>query len=369
MSTQKKRVLLIACNNLRRGGVQSVIMSIVRNMFEHFVFDIVLFTQRKSYYEDEFLSYGGEIFHCQGYVGDNRLLKKADIYTRPKRLTSFAKGLFAKKKNYAAIHCHNAFEAGPFLKAAAEAGIPSRIVHTHVITYDCKPIMRRLRENYMKMIKQYATAMIGCSKEVCDSMYGDAALVVSNAFDSKRFNPALYSEPALRPIHLLQVGNFSDLKNQLFTLQIVDTIRMHYPNVKCSLVGFDVGGYQRKIVREIDRLRLEANITFYPHDADTPRLLSEATAFLVPSRSEGFGIVLIEAQAMGVSCYASDCVPITTNCGGCTYLPLTAGAESWADKIIQDYEQSHGRHQNYDVSTFSEEVVMREYTKLYGGVK
>ena len=67
-----------------------------------------------------------------------------------------------------------------------------------------------------------------------------------------------------------------------------------------------------------------------PGDADMPKLLSQSSGFLFPSLHEGFGIVLIEAQAMGVKCYASDTVPRATDCGCVIYLPLKDGAKVWA---------------------------------------
>ena len=48
------KVLLVSCEGLGRGGVQSVIMSIVKGLSDKFIFDIVLFTSEKRYYDDEF---------------------------------------------------------------------------------------------------------------------------------------------------------------------------------------------------------------------------------------------------------------------------------------------------------------------------
>lgn len=370
MISCSRRVLLVAVNTLGRGGVQSSIMSIVRYLHASFTFDIVLFTNKKTYYEEEFLSYGGRIFRCPAYDGDNRVLKKMDYYTRHLRTQKYAVRLL-RENRYDVIHCHNNFEAAPFVEAAKEAGIPIRIVHTHVITGKCNPVYNAIRRSELKKLRRCATAFVGCSEKACDSFYGKngGAIVINNSFDEKRFAQERFRQKGSRLIRLLQIGNYSDLKNQLFTVHIVAILKKRYAALKCDFVGFDVAGYEDRIRNEVERLNLQDIITFYPHDADTPQLLSEATAVLLPSRTEGFGIVLIEAQAMGVQCYASDCVPESTNCGGCTYLPLSAGEEVWAERIAQDYEQNQGKHYNYDMSAYSEEKVMSCYRQLYGETK
>ena len=59
----KKRVLLVSPNALNNGGVQFVFMTIIRNLCKDYVFDIVVFNSYQDFYRDEFLSFGGEIFH------------------------------------------------------------------------------------------------------------------------------------------------------------------------------------------------------------------------------------------------------------------------------------------------------------------
>ena len=58
--------------------------------------------------------------------------------------------------------------------------------------------------------------------------------------------------------------------------------------------------------------------------------------FLLPSRYEGLGIVLFEAQANGLKCYASDYVPKESSLGNTIYLPLKNAYSFWADIIWKD---------------------------------
>ena len=85
---------------------------------------------------------------------------------------------------------------------------------------------------------------------------------------------------------------------------------------------------------------------------------------MFPSYSEGFGIVLIEAQAMGVRCYASNTVPKATQCGGVRFLDLKDGEKVWAEEIIKEM---NFQKENYHCESFSINSVMEKYNKIYGG--
>lgn len=57
----KKKILFVNSQCLQRGGIQSVVMSIVRGLSKEFTFDILVFSDEKGWYDEEFLSYGGKI--------------------------------------------------------------------------------------------------------------------------------------------------------------------------------------------------------------------------------------------------------------------------------------------------------------------
>ena len=78
----KKRILLVNVQPLRRGGAQAVIMSIARNLSDEFCFDIALFSDEDGWYDEEFLSYGGKIIRIPNYSGNNVFRQRADLYTR-----------------------------------------------------------------------------------------------------------------------------------------------------------------------------------------------------------------------------------------------------------------------------------------------
>ena len=81
--------------------------------------------------------------------------------------------------------------------------------------------------------------------------------------------------------------------------------------------------------------------------------------FLFPSRYEGFGMAMIEAQANGLACVASDVVPQDTNADGrAVYLPLSADDGAWAKALLSAPERCLASgaavKQRFDVSATAE---------------
>ena len=363
-----KKILLVAQNGLNKGGIQTVIMTIVRNLNSLYTFDIIVFTPEKRFYEDEFMRYGGKIFRINHNTSNNKFSKKIDFYIRQLRDRNAIKKIIENNGTYCAIHCNNYLESAIALHVAKEKGIPIRITQAHVICQSSKKWIRRLFDNhYKKRMKQNCTHMIGCSEAACQSMFGASTpyKVISNPYDEVKFDFFRYEELVFKAPVLIQVGNFSELKNQFFSLAVFNEVVKEYPDAHFNYIGFDVDEYKRKLEKAIHECNLNNNVTIYPSDADTPKLLSESCYLMLPSKTEAFGIVLIEAQAMGLTCFASDVVPRLSNAGGCRYLSIKDSPCVWAQAIIDDFKITKGKHTKYDCSRYVSSHIAEQYRKIY----
>lgn len=367
----KRKILLISCKGLGKGGVQAVLMGIVRNLSSKYIFDIILFTSQEGYYEEEFKSFGGRIFRILGYEGKNHFFRKADYFLRKYRIYRKVKRCIQENGPYCAIHCNNYLESSYCLRASYECKVPVRISHIHGIIPPSPSILTTIENKERSDIKKYANFRIACSDIAYISAFGNESepRVVVNAYDDKRFNRASYFCQKTKYLSITQIGYFCTNKNQLFSINVVYHIKKAYPEVRLNLVGFDVDGHKLELERTIEELGLQDNVHFYPSDTDTPELLSKSHIALVPSHSEGFGIVAVEAQAMGAYVFASDALPKTTDAGGCTYLPLDLGAQVWADYIVQWYDKNKDIPQDYDCSAFEEPIIMEQYKRIYEGLE
>ena len=362
----KPKILMVSCGGLGRGGTQAVMMNFVRNLSDLYCFDILLFTNDVRFYDEEFVSYGGKIIRIPHYNGKNRWRKKIDYYVRGIPLFFKIKNALQKNGPYHAIHCNNVYESALCLLAAKIVGIPVRISHSHTICHSPNAVAKILNGFYARLINKYSTLRIGCSRDACNALFGESvnSFVLNNPYDDSKFDPEKYGNRINTTYTLVQVGRFDNNKNQLFSLEVLKIIKEKKKDVLLKLVGFGEEQFVDLLMKKAKDIGVVNSIVLLDGtSADIPMELSKSDAFLFPSKKEGFGITLIEAQAMGLTCFVSDTVPKTTNVGGCIYLSLKDGPEKWASKILETPCQKR----KYDCSQFSSSGVVKQMALLYGG--
>lgn len=370
---KKTKVLLIAFNNLGKGGIQSQLMGIVRSLKDRVDFDIVVWDKVKDFYTPELEQYGVRIIPCFRQLPGSRLLQKADVFLRYRQLKGIIGRVMETYGPYDAIHCHNAYDAAPCLAAAKAAGIPVRISHAHNMenpalrkkrTY---PAYRALYAHRRKQIRRLATHMLGCSRQVTDYFFGPGlGQVVHIGIDLSRFAGLCGATRQTTVPELLHVGSMSQQKNQLFLVQIMEQLVARDTKIHLTMLGSG-GAYFDQVRQRISEKGLEAYISLLPPETPVPPAMAAADLFVFPSTFEGFGIVLIEAQATGLRCLTSDVVSPEANCGGVRQLPLSLGAVGWAEVIAEMLADGCGK-QTYDVSDFSVEAMAEQIFAIYKSV-
>lgn len=124
-------------------------------------------------------------------------------------------------------------------------------------------------------------------------------------------DPSIWSEPDTDRPYLLYVGSAYPHKNLDLLLDAWKTLAHEFPTMSLVLAG------ERDVF--LERLEIRAAKESIPRvqfpgcvaDADLPALYAKASAFVFPSRNEGFALTCLEALAYGCPVVASDasCVP------------------------------------------------------------
>ena len=106
-------------------------------------------------------------------------------------------------------------------------------------------------------------------------------------------------------------------------------------NTVLLLVG--AGEDEEKIKTKVSNLGLDEAVKFLGVRSDVADLMQAMDVFVLPSRFEGLGIVLIEAQATGLKCFTSDkVVPAEAKVTDLLeFISLEESAKSWADEILR----------------------------------
>jgi glycosyltransferase involved in cell wall biosynthesis len=104
------------------------------------------------------------------------------------------------------------------------------------------------------------------------------------------------------------VGRFHEQKNHAFLLDLMEaTIAIRLDTV-CLLIGD--GPLRDSFTKEVKRRGLGAHFVFISDTLSVPAFMKSAMdCFVFPSRYEGLGLVVVEAQAAGLPCVISDRVP------------------------------------------------------------
>lgn len=367
-----KRVLEVAYPALNNSGVPAVIMGIVRELYNDFKFDVLVFRKDTGYFKDEFLSYGGNIYTISCDKKKNKIYNVLEKITRPFKIYYGTKRIL-KKNNYDAIHCHNAWDAGWCLLAAKKLNIKTRIIHSHSTTNSCKndSFFAKLYHKVMRKIILYNNCIkIGCSKAASDNLYGEnkGDLVILNAVDINKFSyKKITNKTILKDSpRFVFVGRFAEQKNPIFLLNVFNEILNFIPNATLNMIGF--GPLEEDILKKINEYKIMDKVKILSHSSDIPEVFCNSDFFLFPSLYEGFGIVLIEAQCMGLHCFASDVIPRESDLGLCEYYSLNKDSNYWAKKIVEHIKKGKNDKifpSKECIEKYSWKNIAQQYKKIY----
>lgn len=145
------------------------------------------------------------------------------------------------------------------------------------------------------------------------------------------------------------VGRFFEQKNHPFLVEIFREIAARQENAFLLMVG---AGSTGETEQKLKAYGLEEQYLILSHRQDISQLLAAMDVFVFPSLFEGFGIALLEAQAAGLRCIASDRCPAEVfRTGGCIPMALESPA-AWAEAALDPGQkrETTGSLLDYDMT-------------------
>lgn len=126
------------------------------------------------------------------------------------------------------------------------------------------------------------------------------------------------SKYGLEKPYFLYVGRLEKKKSTPQLVEAVSIMRNYYPEIKEKLVLIGNAGFgydEVKYVIEEFNLGSDVVTTGWVIEEDMPYIFAAATAFVFPSRHEGFGIPVLQAMACGTPTGVSD-IPVLHEIAG-----------------------------------------------------
>ncbi|ENU59099.1 Poly(glycerol-phosphate) alpha-glucosyltransferase [Acinetobacter guillouiae MSP4-18] len=99
------------------------------------------------------------------------------------------------------------------------------------------------------------------------------------------------------PLSCLTIARYDKAKNLDSLIRIFKTVIKEIPNAYLNIYGF--GGERVFLQNEIDNYQLNDHIKLMGYNENTDSLYDQASLFLFSSRSEGFGMAVLEALCHG----------------------------------------------------------------------
>lgn len=291
---QKKRLLLLI-DNLRKGGAEVLLVGILGDLAEQY--DIILVT----------LTEGCDFPPASIKCKEQYVLGFNGKYSLPQTVWKLKK--IIKKTKPDLIHAHLFYSS-----LVARLACPSKIpllysLHSDLSKniFDKQPMLGYLEKN---TIRRNHT-VIAVSDLVLDDYVRTIRLtgnhyVLKNYITDKFFvsNPRVYYKEN-KPAKLIAVGNIKVQKNYEYLLQSM--ARVKELDISLDIYGKHDHPLYTSLQAYIDEHELK--VQFKGPVDDLQLLYPQYDLFIMASKNEGFGLVVVEALACGLPVLLSD-IPV-----------------------------------------------------------
>lgn len=341
-------------------GTESIILNLYRHIDRsRYQFDFLVDHKYKDIeYEVEIEKLGGHVY--REYYRVNEILKPG--YISPdefwQRHPEIQGGIHLNLQAYGICNIQ-------LIKAAEKREMPVRVIHMHNAMQGA-PTKWKTRLQHMLVRPHagcYSNKNLACSESAGQwgGFENNCVEILPNAIDVNRFKYDLNVRTGIRDengftdnLVLGFVGRFDPQKYPEFLLYILQEVNKRRNDAVLVLIGD--GELEGQLRRQAKEMNLE-NVIFKGRVNNAHEWMQAFDVLLLPSKFEGLGMVLIEAQASGLMCLASDAVPLEAAVTDrLSYLSLENPTD-WAEAICKAnliYNRRKGRDEvaaaGYEIS-------------------
>jgi glycosyltransferase EpsF len=328
-----QRILHIV-GKMDRAGAETMIMNLYRNIDRtQLQFDFLVFADVKGDYDDEIKTLGG-------------IIHKISSGNPIRRMWALRK-LLVENPIYTVVHSHTLLSSAFHLTAVKIAGVRYRIAHAHS-TNDAsnKSLIGKIYKIIsIKIIDSIATHYISCGQEASNFLFPNnpKVLFLPNAVDTVAYfkistlNQDYLNQAFNLPkkcIKIIQVGRLIKVKNHFFSIYLAKKMKEREIDFKMFFVG--QGNLEKSIKEYVLRENLSDEIILTGIRTDIPEMMAGADIMLLPSFHEGFPVVMVEAQTIGLPTLVSDKVSseVDLGLGLVGFNSLDSDLDVWIDRLL-----------------------------------
>ena len=299
--------ILQVLGRLNRGGAESMIMNLYRNVDRNKVqFDFVIHTDEDCDFTDEVLALGGRIYSAPRYNVKNHIVYK-----------KWWQSFFKEHTEYNVIHGHMYSIASIYLSIAKKYGVVT-ISHSHSSSAKTG-ISGKVKLLIQLPLRNIPHWLFSCSDKAGKWLYGKNVkkrknyVLLKNAIDTDKYTYNREIANKVREEFNIQnrfvvghVGRLFAPKNHMYLLEVFSEILREKPDAVLMLVG--TGPMKGQIEDKIAKIGIKGSVIMTGVRSDVNELMQAMDAFVFPSFYEGLPVTVVEAQAAGLPCFVSDTV-------------------------------------------------------------
>ncbi|WP_227687328.1 glycosyltransferase [Psychrobacter fjordensis] len=367
-----QRVLHIV-GKMDRAGAETMLMNLYRHIdHSQIQFDFITFTDEVGDYDAEIKALGGRIIPILASHSLTRMLK--------------LKRFFKQNPDYHIVHAHMLLNNAFHLLAAKSAGVQHRISHSHSTSNGKTNIVKKIYEQWALITNRtLATKRISCGDHAANYLFGTTKDVwlLPNAVDIQKmmtvanqsrhyidqeFGAKGFGDKGLK---IIQVGRLNEVKNHQFSLEIAEQLKKRQIDFTLYIVG--QGQLAARLKQQVKDKSLCSNVKFLGLRTDITELIASADYMIMPSLHEGFPVVLVESQTVGLTALVSDQVSpeVDLGLGLVQFLPIHS-AKEWVDCLLKPKDIRPNEKEITEALTlygFSAAINAEKLTQMYLNIK
>lgn len=269
-----------------------------------------------------------------------KFVPQSDLEAKVEQYATQVVSQSQKQKNFDVIHAHDwlAFPAAIALKE--KTGKPM-VAHMHSTEFDRIPS----GNGSQYIISTESQGMAAADKIIAVSFYTKQLLVQKYNIDPRKISvvhngiiSSPYTSPkktfaATRPV-VVFMGRLTEQKGGEFFLKLAQNLLQKIPNALFVVAGH--GDMYQELLLSSAHKHLSAHVMFsgFLRDTQKNHLLDRANAFIMPSLSEPFGLVALEAAQRNTP------VIISRQSGVAEVMPSAIAIDFWdVDKMTEELEK------------------------------
>ena len=373
--------VLIATGIMNAGGAETLIMEMLRHRSSRIKYILLIHhngSPIKGVYDEEISKMNIPMVYIPS-IGCIGMKQYCEVFKEKIKTIGYID----------VLHLHLNAIGGIISKAAKEAGIKNRIIHSHAdITYTGQKLSILMSETKLALLKKYVnhfgTDFWACSEAAGKRLFKQnrTIKIIPNVIDVEKYLPAKEKHDVVRKrlgftnqLVLGSVGRIAPIKNYEFVFRVLSTLKKRGVSVCFVCFGREIdAAYFASLTELAEKLDVSDCVHFMGNSNNIPEDIAGLDVFLMPSKSEGFGMAAIEAQAAGIPAIVSTGVPtiVDVGLGLIQFLPFET--EQWANAIEKAGMMVRPSNENiikaFDQHGFNSPTAVKnieaEYIKMMG---